>query len=229
MKTAGPFWAALVGMLGCATAVAEPAGVEPPWCSEVGVGDASLREGVRLVSPGHIAPGPALHLELVPGEACDPQKWQPGWCKPNAAAGTPGVLIHRYKSWACVLVTGKGKLATIAGWIPASRWLADESVSTSAHTWIGVWQNGHAKLSITPADGRLRVVGNAIWQGAGDPHFGSFTFEAPAESDVVGLTGECEVQIRKVGSFLFAQDNKQCGGTNVSFDGLYRYRGDLKP
>lgn len=73
------------------------------------------------------------------------------------------------------------------------------------------------------------MVGNAIWQGPGDPHFGSFTLEAPLGSDVVGLSDECEVQIRKVGNFLFALDNKRCGGMNVSFDGLYRYRGDLNP
>lgn len=227
MKTTRAVSAALIGVMGWSIASSTPAEVEPLRCNEGSVADASPLDGIKLVSPGRIAAGPSLHVEMMPGEACDPRKWQPGWCNPNAAAGTSGVLIHRYKSWACIVVPGKGKLATVAGWIPASRWAEGGSASTSA--WIGVWQNDHAKLSITSADGRLHVVGNAIWQGAGDPHFGSFTFDAPLGTDVVGLTGECEVQIRKVGDFLFAQDNKQCGGMNVSFDGLYRYRGDLKP
>lgn len=229
MKTTRAVSAALIGIFGWSITAAEPADVEPPWCTEISSADTSPLDRINLVSPGRIATGPALHLELIPGKACDPRKRPPGWCNPNAAAGTHGVLIHRYKSWACVVVPGKGKLATVAGWIPASRWVDDVSASTS--TWIGVWQNNSAKLSITSADGLLHIVGNAIWQGISSPHFGSFTFDAPFGSDVVGQSGqsdECEVQIRKVGNFLFAQDNKKCGGMNVSFDGMYRYRGDLK-
>lgn len=44
----------------------------------------------------------------------------------------------------------------------------------------------------------------AMLQGLCDPLFGSFTFDAPLDSDVVGLPDECEVQIRKVGNFLRA-------------------------
>lgn len=212
---------------GCAIAAPESADVDPPRCDEISISDSTPLDGVKVVSAGHITPGPALHLELMPGEACDPRLWRPGWCTPNVAGGAAGVQIHRYKSWACVVVPGQGKLATVSGWISASRWSADQSASKTS--WVGIWQNDHAKLSVTTTEGRLHLVGNAIWQGVGDPHFGSFEFDATLQTDVVGLSGECEVQIRKVGDFLFAQDNKQCGGTNVSFDGLYRYRGDLRP
>ena len=218
---------ALVAALGSAIASAESADIGPPRCADVGIAAANPVDGVNLVSAGHITAGPALHLELSPGEVCDPRNQRPGGCTPNLGAGVHGVLIHRYKSWRCVVVPTHGKLATATGWIPASRWADD--VPAGTRPWVGIWQNGHAKLSITARDGRLHIVGNAIWQGIGDPRFGSFTFDAPMDRDVVGLAEGCEVQIRKVGNFLFAQDNQQCGGINVSFDGLYRYRGDLRP
>jgi len=94
---------------------------------------------------------------------------------------------------------------------------------------VGVWQNESAKITVTANQGWLHFVGNAIWQGLTDSHFGSFEFDAKPEGDLVSMADGCEVRIRRVGEFLFAQDNQQCGGVNVSFDGLYRFRADLKP
>lgn len=36
--------------------------------------------------------------------------------------------------------------------------------------------------------------------------------------------GLCQVALRVVGHFLFAADNQNCGGMNVTFNGLYRLR-----
>ena len=35
---------------------------------------------------------------------------------------------------------------------------------------------------------------------------------------------DCAVRLRQLGPYLFAVDNQNCGGANVSFTGLYRRR-----
>ena len=198
-----------------------------PRCVAFSVADSSPLAGVKLVSPGHIAPGAVVHPEFQPGQACVPGRGEPNHCASDVKAGTFGILVHRFKSWACVVLPGKGKIGTQTAWIPESRWAADQSVASDS--WVGTWQNDGAKITVTSNEGHLHFVGNAIWQGPSDPHFGSFEFDAVPDGDMVSLVGGCEVRIRRVGAFLFAQDNQQCGGMNVSFDGLYRFRGDLKP
>jgi hypothetical protein len=197
--------------------------LEPPLCSATSVADAAPLHGIRLVSAGAITPGTALRQEASPGKACVAQHGNPNLCASKVAPGTAGVQLHRYKQWVCVVLPSKGKLHTHAGWIPESRWAQDRSVGPA--TWVGIWQNEQAKISVTAANGTLHFAGSAIWQGLMDPRFGSFEFDAAPDGDLVSLLGKCEVRIRRIGEFLFAQDNKQCGGLNVSFDGLYRFRG----
>lgn len=214
----------VVMRVGTASADPEP---EPPRCTAFNVADSTPLAGVKLVSPGLVAPGVAVHLEIQPGQACVLGHGNPNHCALKVRAGTAGVLIHRYKSWACVVLPADGKIGTQAGWIPESRW-APRGQSAASASWVGIWQNEGAKITVTSNKGRLHIVGKAIWQGLADPHFGSFDFDAIPEGDIVTLDEGCEVRIRRVGEFLFAQDNQQCGGMNVSFDGLYRLRPELK-
>jgi hypothetical protein len=138
------------------------------------------------------------------------------------------VEITRFKEWTCVALPGKGKINTDAVWIPSSRWVHERGSVTDA--WTGVWQNEYAKISVTALDGELHMSGRAVWVGAFSEHFGEFDFEGTPVSDT--FTGShrsgsdrCEVFVRRVGPYLFAQDNRQCGAINVTFDGLYRFRG----
>ncbi|MBV8034781.1 hypothetical protein [Roseateles sp.] len=212
-----------LSMWASAALAAQDAG--PPRCTTFNVADSTPLAGVKLVSAGRIAPGEAVRPELQPGKPC---VLGPGnRCASEVKAGTAGVLLHRFKSWVCVALPAKGKINTQAGWIPENRWARDQTAATGA--WAGIWQNEGAKITVTSSQGRLHFVGGAIWQGLADPHFGSFEFDAVPDGDMVTLTDGCEVRIRRVGEYLFAQDNQQCGGMNVSFDGLFRFRGDLKP
>jgi hypothetical protein len=200
---------------------------EPPPCTAFSVADSTPLAGVKLVSAGHIAPGGLVHTVFQPGQACIAERGNPKYCASDVKAGTSGVLLRHFKSWACVVLPGKGKIATQAVWIPQSRWAVDKPVTPGA--WVGIWQNEGAKITVTSSEGHLHFVGNAIWQGRTTPHFGSFEFDAVPEGDLVTLVDECEVRIRRLGEFLFAQENQKCGAMNVSFDGLYRFRADLKP
>lgn len=213
--------------LSCAASTDQEAG--PPSCSAINGEGVPPLDGVRLVSPGHISPGAVVHPEFQPGQACTRGRGNPAPCASDARAGTPGVLIRRFKSWACVALPGAGKIATRAVWIPESRWVQDRQAAPAS--WVGIWQNESAKITIASRQGRLHVVGAAVWQGplSAAPRLGSFEFDAAPDGDTISLSAGCEVRIRRVGEFLFAQDNQQCGSMNVTFDGLYRFRSDLRP
>jgi hypothetical protein len=36
---------------------------------------------------------------------------------------------------------------------------------------------------------------------------------------------DCRVRMRRLGSFLLVEDNRRCGGINVSFSGIYQRSG----
>ena len=111
--------------------------------------------------------------------------------------------------------------------------------------WIGKWTAGErANLEISAAKkGWLSVSGEALWGGStadienGNVNTGGVDGDAPVENGVlsfaVNMDGtsktfaeageyECAIRLRPLGSsYLLAEDNKNCGGHNVSFTGLY--------
>ena len=221
----------LAAACGSASAASVDQDAAPPTCNPFNVGGASALEGVKQARLGHVTPGAVIRPTFVPDQACTPAKVRAKLCASKVRPGTTGLLIQRYPSWACVLLPGKGKIATQAGWIPESRWSEDPSPPTGF--WVGIWQNEYAKITVSSVQGHLHIVGNAIWQEPMGPHFGEFEVDATADGDLISLAAQpglaitCELRLRRVGEYLFAQDNHECGGMNVTFDGLYRLRGDL--
>ena len=134
------------------------------------------------------------------------------------------------------------------GWLPAAMVKPVPPQPVGLADWTGIWNRVEADINIKPAkDGELLVSGEATW-GADDPervasggvHDGDIEATARPENDrmdfdmVDGQTtlpvtsggeDDCKVWMRRAGPWLVVRDNRKCGGTNVSFTGIYRRKG----
>ncbi len=129
-----------------------------------------------------------------------------------------------------------------SGWLPAIA-VEPTPVLGDPADWIGDWKRVEAEIVITNSGAGLRAEGNATY-GSLDPdrvkrgavNLGDFsgpldlfggqaTFADkdanPNQPDDFG----CRIRMARAESFLFVQDNGQCGGMNVSFTGLYQRTG----
>jgi hypothetical protein len=72
--------------------------------------------------------------------------------------------------------------------------------------------------------GLLKVKGYAIWEGSRDNvHVGGVEAVAqPVGNELVLVEDVCRVTLKLVGDYLVADDNSECGGVNVRFNGVFR-------
>ncbi len=129
-----------------------------------------------------------------------------------------------------------------SGWLPA---IAVEPIPVLGDPadWSGDWKRVESEIEIKKVGGVLRAEGHATYgsldpdrvkrgavnlgefSGALDLGDGQATFADkdvnPNKPDDFG----CRVRMARAASFLFVQDNGQCGGMNVSFTGLYQRAG----
>lgn len=149
-----------------------------------------------------------------------------------ARGGVTGVEVRQVGSSVCVGVPQEGKLATMFGWIPMSRWHVTDSSPQPAVRWVGVWQNETAKITVqSQDDGQLNIRGHAVRDlgpdGRNVEFFGDFSITGMLENGVATANDDsdpCKVSVRLVGDYLVAKDNGGCGGMGVSFSGIYRLR-----
>lgn len=149
--------------------------------------------------------------------------------------------------YACAqYVNAKGLETT--GWLPGTVLTPlRASGPYAASDWLGTWSgNPEQGITIKPGKGAGELVmhGDATW-GSLDPervkrggvNIGEFDAALRAGGDgisfAIGDKGEtlaydkgeefnCKIRVRRLGPFLMVQDNRQCGGNNVSFTGNYR-------
>lgn len=202
-----------------------------PVCSEMDI-DAAPVAGVLKASAGFVTSGLSQHLRHDPAVACPSDSAPSDICRQEIRGGLQGVALNRAPGWVCIVLPGGHKLDVVVGWLRESRWHPiSDSRTASAHAWAGVWQNERGRLNIV-VDGasRVHIDGHAMWQGRADPHFGDVTFDGIPDNGVLAGPGDqdsCQIALRKIGKYIFAQDNDHCGGTNVRFSGLYRLRRGL--
>lgn len=218
--------AALV--LGCAAAAARAQAEGDPanWCRNglftsdaKGFGLARVKgaKGARAYFHGEDegCPGPAAKCRqkayLVPGDEV--------------------VTSRTFGEYVCAWYQPARGPETV-GWLRAD---AVEAVPVSAGyapltAWLGTWNfySSEVRLSRGRRANTLAVEGEATWVGAnpGNVHTGELSGEATPAGEVLKLGGEdeydCRATLRLVGPYLVVSDNKQCGGVNVTFDGVYR-------
>ncbi len=145
--------------------------------------------------------------------------------------GDEVVTSRRFGDWVCAWYQPARGSETV-GWLPAD---GLEAAPVSAGyapltAWLGAWgfYTSEVRISLGARRGELKVAGEATWVGAnpGNVHTGELEGEAALRGEALTLGGEeefdCRATLRLVGPYLVVSDNKQCGGLNVTFDGVYR-------
>jgi hypothetical protein len=198
---------------------------ENRYCSHDGSGGTSPTTRIVTWRAGSVTPGAPATLRVAV-DSNEPS-CNDGSCV--ARGGAAGVEVRRAGSSVCVGVPGRGKLTTMFGWIPASRWHPTDSTPQPAVRWTGVWQNETAKITVRSVDdGQLDIRGHAIRDlNADNEIFGDFVMVGKPERGAVTTKDDsdsCKVSVRLVGDYLVAADNGACGGMGVSFAGMYRLR-----
>lgn len=104
--------------------------------------------------------------------------------------------------------------------------------------WVGKWSLHESEIEITQNkdDTSLQVTGTAIWTGGKDrngnliAHTGDLDGTAvPSKNtlllgnvaDLKAYTADCAATLKLLGDALIVHDNRNCGGMNVTFDGVY--------
>jgi hypothetical protein len=148
--------------------------------------------------------------------------------------GDEVIVSRTFGDWVCAWYQPAKGFETV-GWIQAHELsLAAPEGDPPAAAWEGEWVSYDNAIDIRREgrSGRLRVKGDAVWKGAnpGQVHVGDIDKTAAPTGGVLRLGDDiCRVTLRLVGRYLLVGDNKQCGGLNVTFDGVYRRRAARRP
>jgi hypothetical protein len=141
---------------------------------------------------------------------------------------------------------------THSGWIESAG--LSRVPGSSEVAWQGSWKARDAQLDIRlNPDRTLRIEGSATW-GSHDPervarggintgqfdvaltplggNYIAFSLADAADSETAARPyneapeddARCRVTLHLLGRYLLAKDNNRCGGHNVSFTGVYRFR-----
>jgi len=159
--------------------------------------------------------------------------WTRGACaSPSYVVPGDAIIINKIrKGYACALYPNNA--GGTAGWVPTRQMkllFVDSHPPVSA--WLGTWRigTGNPEIEITQKFGQLHAKGQAFWPGRPETtdwpsiHVG----ELSGKIDRAGQRGTysdenlCKVRFTLLRDYLIAGDNRQCGGANVSFSGVYR-------
>jgi len=203
--------AAILMMTAAVPAIAADAKNDGGACDERSFApdDATLRAG-RATGMGRIRVHGGTAL-IVPGQAL------------LLGASRPGYVCALYASG----------LEARAGWIPQRRiapaaLLVDPAPPLAA--WVGTWQQYDNKIVLTRVGDRLSASGEAHWPSKSimPANEGEFSGTAAPSGRRLHFATDapdpCLVDLTLAGEFLFADDNRICGGHNVAFTGIFIQR-----
>lgn len=156
-----------------------------------------------------------------PGEKCKTSSY--------IIPGDQIIISKVYGDYACSWYQPRRGSETV-GWIAIGKLSIDESQPTiSVRDWLGNWSFNDSSIEISngPTQGKLKITGNAFWRGMGDNiHIGELDDKAGPVGDKMNFGGDgeydCRVNMQRLGGFLIVSDNLNCGGLNVSFNGVYQ-------
>ena len=207
-----------------ATAAAQDEGNPANWCRNgaftrdskaFGLARVKGEKGSRVYFYGEEegCPGPAAKCRqkayLIPGDEV--------------------ITSRTFGEWVCAWYQPARGTETV-GWLAADRLApAEPPAQPALASWLGTWRFHDDEVIVKRgrAANSLLVEGSATWVGVnpGNVHVGELSGEAEPAGGVLKLGGEpddCQATLRLVGPYLLVSDNKQCGGVNVTFDGVYR-------
>lgn len=141
------------------------------------------------------------------------------------------VLAQRQDGYVCAFYPNK--VGGSAGWVAqASVQPLPSAARPTPQAWNGRWHDGDNQLQLTAnGDGSVTVNGDAYWPSAnpdpeqvpGGPHTGFVTARGYPDGNRVEVSeDQCKVRLQLLGDLLVVADNQDCGGANVTFNGIYR-------
>lgn len=148
------------------------------------------------------------------------------------------LVAQRSGDWSCVWYAAKkrgGAQQEFVGWMDSAALRRLPHKQADAEDWLGEWRFYDNRLLISAGnEDALEVSGEAAWYGGINSfgervvHVGSLAGAGlVADGNVLSVSeGEdeysCQARLRLVGSSLVVDDNGNCGGMNVRFNGVYR-------
>jgi hypothetical protein len=150
-------------------------------------------------------------------------------CKKKSYLVTGDKLIvsKTYNNFACGWFQPMKGSETVA-WLPIENLEITKPDFNPAPTkWLGTWRFYDNSITIKSGGaGNLKISGEAFWKGLGDNiHTGEIGGSKKPKGNQITLEDEiCKVTLTLIGDYLIANDNSECGGANVTFDGVYRLK-----
>lgn len=184
-----------------------------------------LRAGVVRVESG--APRPFL---LADEGACPVDRGRSCQIGSALSVGESVIVSHAFRQFVCTARTADGGVSSV-GWLPRrSVRTADVDQDPPAEAWPGDWIGGGGLLTIRTgaATDLLEVEGTALaGEGARTDAAAWVNGAARPEGQALAVADEfgsgCRVDLRLVGSLLFATEAGACGA-GARFDGVYTRR-----
>lgn len=160
--------------------------------------------------------------------------------RPFLVSGDVVLTTVRRGDFVCAdYVNAKG-VETI-GWLPAAALVAVSPAPLTTAGWQGTWRRIEAVIHIKPVGNGALVAGGSATYGAFDAervasgrvNSGDFSGRATPSGDTLFISDppavsfeaapetSCAVRMRRIASYMLVEDNKGCGGMNVSFTGIY--------
>ena len=228
----------LVAALSSATTLAADAGN----CS--GVDETGDGAGFRVGRV--VGAGPRVNFVASAGDGKNTQSCPSAnaMCKRNGFV-VPGdaVLVDRVEgAYACATFVSPRGVAT-GGWLPAAALDIKPVPAPRIGDWAGAWKRVEADIVLRVAGAEVAAKGDATY-GALSPervkrggvNIGEFSGKARPRGAMLAIgegydgakspldvekADNCLVRMRLAGAWLVVEDNRQCGGHNVSFTGVY--------
>ncbi len=164
--------------------------------------------------------------------------------KPFVVRGDKVLISRDMAGFACAtFVSARGTDTT--GWLPASSLDMAKPAAFPLAKWRGSWKRTEAKIVLEVAGDKIKAEGDATY-GSLDPgrvrrgavNMGNFSGTAKPLADALafgeGYDGalapgdaseaddvDCRVRLLLRSPYLVVEDNRRCGGVNVSFAGIY--------
>jgi hypothetical protein len=178
------------------------------------LGQVSGAGAVAFLTDGSGCPGPAA--------ACR--------SKFAARSGATLLLGRSRGDYVCAYDSRTGS----TGWLPQQR-VAARAVNTAPplSAWGGTWRLYDNNIVLKQSGDSIEADGEAYWPAKNvmPANEGAFAGTAKPSGNRLHFTGDpqgCTVDLAIAGRFLVVADNKECGGHNVSFTGIYTRRGDAR-
>ncbi|MGX9217261.1 hypothetical protein ACWV27_02440 [Massilia varians] len=143
--------------------------------------------------------------------------------------GDEVLVSKRTAGFACVWYQGRKHESV--GWIPAAKLdLLPAATLDPVRDWLGTWSDGAGTIRIWPAPGlgRMQIESTLRWDGGAGPNgepranFGGMHGVLEVQgAKASAAEGACQVVLTRIGRYLVADDDGDCGGINVRHTGVY--------